>query len=106
MGSRDGDPDQGVDAEHRVLIRQTDGKIDTLPLSPKVISYARFSPEGQKLAYIQLSYPRDWLPRVCILDIASGAVREITPAGKNERVIKWSGPQSPSGFAAPPQTHY
>jgi len=48
------------------------------------------SPDGGRLAYIQLSYPKDWLPRIRILDIADGAVREITPFQKSERAPEWS----------------
>jgi Tol biopolymer transport system component len=65
-------------------------------LSPvEALNYERvgdlhFSPDGRKLAYIALSYPKDWLPRVCIVDISSGAPREITPANKSERSPEWS----------------
>ena len=40
----------GIDAEYRTLIRQSNGKIDTLPLAPQVLSYARFSPNGRAFA--------------------------------------------------------
>jgi dipeptidyl aminopeptidase/acylaminoacyl peptidase len=65
-------------------------------LSPaEALNYERigdlhFSPDGRKLAYIALSYPKDWLPRVCVVDIRSGALREITPANKSERSPEWS----------------
>jgi len=49
-----------------------------------------FSPDGKKLAYIVVSYPKDWKPRIRILDIASGKADEITPDGKTERAPRWS----------------
>src|ERR1700684_955629 len=49
-----------------------------------------FSPDGRSLAYIHLSYPKDWLPRISILEIASGYAREITPIRKTERSPEWS----------------
>ena len=48
------------------------------------------SPDGKKLAYIELSYPLDWKPRVRIMDLATGATNEITPAKKSERSPRWS----------------
>ena len=65
-------------------------------LSPaEALNYERagdlhYSPDGKKLAYIVLSYPLDWKPRVRILDIATGKVNEITPAQKSERAPQWS----------------
>lgn len=65
-------------------------------LSPaEALNYERagdlhFSPDGKRLAYIVLSYPLDWKPRVHILDIATGKVNEITPAQKSERAPQWS----------------
>jgi len=65
-------------------------------LSPaEALNYQRigdlhFTPDGRKLTYIALSYPKDWLPHICIMDVASGAVREITPDKKSERSSEWS----------------
>jgi dipeptidyl aminopeptidase/acylaminoacyl peptidase len=61
----------------------------------EVLNYTRagdlhFSPDGSKLAYIVVSYPLDWKPRIRILDIATGKVDEITPAKKSERSPQWS----------------
>ncbi|MBS0274177.1 MAG: S9 family peptidase [Proteobacteria bacterium] len=61
----------------------------------QVLNYTRagdlhVSPDGKKLAYIVLSYPQDWKPRVRILDIATGKTDEITPKGKSERSPQWS----------------
>jgi len=49
-----------------------------------------FSPDGRKLAYIVVSYPLDWKPRIRVLDIASGRTDEITPKGKVDRSPRWS----------------
>lgn len=49
-----------------------------------------FSPDGGKLAYIVVSYPKDWKPRIRILDIATDKADEITPEGKAERSPRWS----------------
>jgi hypothetical protein len=61
------------------------------PLTPtQALAYVRigdlhFSPDGATLAYVVASYQWDALPRVRILDVATGVEREITPAGKSER---------------------
>ena len=61
----------------------------------EVLDYQRagdlhFSPDGKKLAFIVLSYPLDYKPRIRILDIVTGAATEITPHGKSERAPQWS----------------
>ena len=48
------------------------------------------SPDGKKLAYIVVSYPLDWTPRIRVLDVATGEAREITPAKKSDRSPQWS----------------
>lgn len=50
----------------------------------------QFSPDGKQLAFIVVSYPKDWKPRIRILDIGAGKVTEITPAGKVDRAPRWS----------------
>jgi dipeptidyl aminopeptidase/acylaminoacyl peptidase len=65
-------------------------------LTPKqALSYVRvgdlhFSQDASKLAYVALSYRWDWRPHLCVLDIASGKVRAITPSKKGERSPQWS----------------
>jgi dipeptidyl aminopeptidase/acylaminoacyl peptidase len=61
----------------------------------QALSYVRagdlhVSPDGTKLAYVASSYKWDAKPRVRILDLVSGAERELTPAGKSERSPQWS----------------
>ncbi|MEO6529044.1 MAG: protein kinase [Gemmatimonadaceae bacterium] len=41
----------GLDVEYRTLMRDRSGKVDTLSLAPKVVSYARFSPDGRMIAF-------------------------------------------------------
>src|SRR3569623_792072 len=61
----------------------------------EVLDYQRagdlhVSQDGKKLAFIVLSYPLDYKPRIRILDVATGAANEITPKGKSERSPQWS----------------
>jgi dipeptidyl aminopeptidase/acylaminoacyl peptidase len=50
----------------------------------------QFSPDGTKLAFVVTSYQWDALPRLRLMDIATGSTREVTPAGKSERSPQWS----------------
>jgi len=54
------------------------------------ISDLHFSPDGTRLACVVTSYRWDALPRVTIVDTATGSTRELTPAGKSERSPQWS----------------
>jgi dipeptidyl aminopeptidase/acylaminoacyl peptidase len=54
------------------------------------ISDLRFSPDGGQLACVVSSYRWDALPRVRIVETASGSTRELTPAEKSERSPQWS----------------
>lgn len=61
----------------------------------QALNYARagdlhLSPDGKKLAYIVVSYPLDYKPRVRIMDLATSTATEITPAKKSERLPQWS----------------
>jgi dipeptidyl aminopeptidase/acylaminoacyl peptidase len=66
------------------------------PLTPEqALGYLRigdlqFSPDGTKLAFVVTSYRWDTLPKLRVMDLASGAVQELTPAGKSERSPQWS----------------
>jgi dipeptidyl aminopeptidase/acylaminoacyl peptidase len=50
----------------------------------------QFSPDSTKLAFIVTSYRWDALPRIRLMDMATGSTREVTPAGKSERSPQWS----------------
>jgi dipeptidyl aminopeptidase/acylaminoacyl peptidase len=61
----------------------------------QALSYGRasdlhFSPDGSKLAFVVSSYRWDVKPRIRIIDVATGAQRELTPADKTEREPQWS----------------
>jgi dipeptidyl aminopeptidase/acylaminoacyl peptidase len=66
------------------------------PLTPaQVLSYVRIadlhlSPDGRQLACVASSYLWDARPRIRLVDVATGASREITPAEKSERSPQWS----------------
>ena len=70
----------GVDAESRVVIRQPNGKMDTLPLAPKVLSYARFSPDGKFLA-LTIGAARGANRHTAIYDFNVGTLTRITQDG-------------------------
>src|SRR5215469_6090178 len=54
------------------------------------ISDLHFSPDGSHLAYVVSSYQWDALPRVRLLDVATGAMREVTAAQKSESAPQWA----------------
>ena len=70
----------GVDAESRVVLRQPNGKTDTLPLAPKVLSYARFSPDGRSLA-LTIGAARGSNRHTAIYDFNVGTLTRITQEG-------------------------
>jgi len=70
----------GVDAESRVLIRSLNGTLDTLPFAPKVLSYARFSPDGKYLA-LTIGAARGSNRHTAIYDFNVGTLTRITQEG-------------------------
>ena len=66
------------------------------PLTPaQALDYSRagdlhFSPDGTKLAYVVYTYRNDWAPHLWLMDVATGAARDLTPAKKAERLPQWS----------------
>ncbi len=70
----------GVDAESRVVIRSPNGRLDTLPLAPKVLSYARFSPDGRYLA-LTIGAARGSNRHTAIYDFNVGTLTRITQEG-------------------------
>ncbi len=50
----------------------------------------RLSPDGSRLAFVVLSYPQDYSPHVWLIELATRAARELTPAGKSERSPEWA----------------
>ena len=86
----------GIAACTAVLVLACGAVGAELTLTPeKALSYVRagdlhFSPDGAKLAFVVNSYRWDWRARIRVLDVASGKMRELTPAGKSERSPQWS----------------
>jgi len=78
----------GVDAEYRVMIRDPDGKVDTLPMASKVLSYAVFSPDGKQLA-LTIGSARGTNRHTAIYDFARGTLTRFTGAGGGHAPI-WS----------------
>ncbi len=70
----------GVDAESRVVLRLPNGRLDTLPLAPKVLSYARFSPDGRYLA-LTIGAARGSNRHTAIYDFNVGTLTRITQEG-------------------------
>jgi eukaryotic-like serine/threonine-protein kinase len=88
----------GVDAEYHTLIRGADGRIDTLPLAPKVISYARFSPDGRKLAFT-IGASRGTNRHTWIYDTDGGTLARLTVEGGGHAPV-WSPDGSRIAFTA------
>lgn len=59
-------------------------------LSFNSIGDLHFSPDGSQLAYTVTSYRWDAVPRLRVMDVATGKVHELTPAKVAERWSQWS----------------
>ena len=78
----------GVDAEYRIMIRDAGGKVDTLPMASKVLSYAVFSPDGKQLA-LTIGSARGTNRHIAIYSFARGTLTRFTVAGGGHAPI-WS----------------
>ncbi|MGQ0764199.1 MAG: protein kinase domain-containing protein [Gemmatimonadota bacterium] len=78
----------GVDAEHRVLLRDARGRIDTLPFAPRVLSYARFSPDGSRIAFT-IGSARGTNRHTAIYDLRTGSLNRFTTGGGGHAPV-WS----------------
>lgn len=70
----------GLDPEYRVLVRNPSGKIDTLPIAPKIIGYVRVSPDGRTLA-ITVGSARGTNRFTSLYDLALGNLTRFTQDG-------------------------
>lgn len=62
----------------------------TQALSYTTIGGLHFSPDGAELVYVAYNYRWDDVGRLRIVDVATGKVRELTPAKAEERWLDWS----------------
>lgn len=70
----------GVDPQSRLLMRDARGKVDTLPLAPKVLSYARFSPDGRTFA-LTIGSARGTNRHTALYDLSLGTLTRFTDEG-------------------------
>jgi serine/threonine-protein kinase len=78
----------GVEPEYRLLMRDPRGKVDTLPIAPKVTSYARFSPDGRSLA-LTFGSARGSNRHTAIYDLGLGTLTRFTMEGGGHSPV-WS----------------
>jgi Tol biopolymer transport system component len=78
----------GVDREYRVLVRDPRGKVDTLPLAPKIMAYVRVSPDGRTLA-LTVGSARGTNRYTALYDLALGGITRFTQEGGGHAPV-WS----------------
>ena len=78
----------GIEPEYRLLVRDPRGKVDTLRVAPKVLSYARFSPDGRSLA-VTTGSARGTNRHTAIYDFALGTLTRFTVDGGGHSPV-WS----------------
>jgi serine/threonine-protein kinase len=78
----------GVEPEYRLLVGDPRGRIDTVPVSPRVTSYARFSPDGRSLA-LTFGSARGTNRHTAIYDLALGTLTRFTMEGGGHSPV-WS----------------
>ncbi len=88
----------GIESEYLLLLRERTGKIDTLPVAPQAVSYARFSPDGRLLA-LTVGASRGSNRNTSIYDIARGTLTRFTQDGGGHAPV-WSPDGSRLAFTA------
>jgi Tol biopolymer transport system component/tRNA A-37 threonylcarbamoyl transferase component Bud32 len=78
----------GIDPEYRLLMRAPNGTVDSLPMAPKVLSYARFSPDGRSIA-ITIGSARGTNRHTAIYDVSLGSLTRFTVEGGGHSPV-WS----------------
>ena len=78
----------GLEPEYRILVRDPRGRVDTLPMAPKVISFVRVSPDGRTLA-LTLGASRGTNRHTALYDLALGNLDRFTQEGGGHSPV-WS----------------
>jgi len=78
----------GVDPTTRLLVRDVRGKLDTLPVAPQRFAYARYSPDGRKLA-LTIGGARTVARYTSIFDLALGTMTQLSVDGGGHAPV-WS----------------
>ena len=78
----------GVDPTTRLLVRNARGRLDTLPVAPQRFAYARYSPDGKKLA-LTVGGSRTIARYTSIFDLALGTMTQFTVDGGGHAPV-WS----------------
>ena len=78
----------GLEPEYRILVRDPRGRMDTLPMAPKVISYVRVSPDGRTLA-LTVGAARGTNRHTAFYDLALGNLVRFTQDGGGHAPV-WS----------------
>jgi Tol biopolymer transport system component len=70
----------GIESEYRVLARSASGRVDSLPLAPRVMSYVRAAPDGRQLA-LTIGSARGTNRHTAIYDLGTGNLARFTQEG-------------------------
>jgi serine/threonine-protein kinase len=78
----------GIFNDDQVIRLDPGGRVDTLPLTPRIIGYLRFSPDGQSLA-ITAGSARGTDRQTSIYDLSTGSMTQVTFEGGGHSPV-WS----------------
>ena len=78
----------GIEPEYRILVRDPRGRVDTLPMAPKVLSYLQVSPDGRTLA-LTIGAARGPNRHVALYDLGLGNMVRFTQEGGGHAPV-WS----------------
>jgi len=88
----------GLEPDYQLLLRDPRGRIDTLPITPKVTSYARFSPDGRSLA-LTFGSARGTDRYTAIYDLGAGTLTRLMVEGGAHAPV-WSSDGKRLAFTA------